>query len=145
ITALSNSLRLLFSRAGYHPEEILNHDYGIAGGRLTAGHFSPYTLEGMCSDCQGVGKQFDPAEELMVPDPNLSIIDVAIASLLGVWLGKIFRVFLETIVVGTAIPWINLDKSTRDWILFTDQTPVITVVPVREAWRTKGPYEGRWE
>src|SRR5699024_9022348 len=53
ITALSNSLRLLFSRAGYHPEEILNHDYGIAGGRLTAGHFSPYTSEGMCPDCQG--------------------------------------------------------------------------------------------
>src|SRR5699024_9531247 len=71
ITALSNSLRLLFSRAGYPPEEILNHDYGIAGGRLTAGHFSPYTSEGMCPDCQGVGKQFDPAEELMLPDPNL--------------------------------------------------------------------------
>ena len=145
ITALSNSLRLLFSRAGYHPEEILNHDYGIAGGRLTAGHFSPYTSEGMCPDCQGVGKQFDPAEELMVPDPNLSIIDGAIAAWPGAWLGKNFREILETIGVDTAIPWRDLDKSTRDWILFTDQTPVITVVPVREAWRTQGPYEGRWE
>src|SRR5699024_4716258 len=145
ITALSNSLRLLFSRAGYHPKEILNHDYGIAGGRLTAGHFSPYTSEGMCPDCQGVGKQFDPAEELMVPDPNLSIIDGAIAAWPGAWLGKNFREILETIGVDTAIPWRDLDKSTRDWILFTDQTPVIAVVPVREAWRTQGPYEGRWE
>ena len=145
ITALSNSLRLLFSRAGYHPQEILNHSYGIAGGRLTAGHFSPYTSEGMCPDCQGVGKQFEPAEELMVPDPSRSILDGAIAAWPGAWLGKNFREILETVGVDTAIAWRDLDKSTRDWILFTDETPVITVIPVREAWRTQGPYEGRWE
>src|SRR5690625_5095099 len=68
ITALSNSLRLLFSRAGDHPEEVLNPEYGIAGGRLTAGHFSPYHSEAMCPDCQRSGKHTDPAEQLMVPD-----------------------------------------------------------------------------
>ena len=68
----------------------------------------------MCPDCQGVGKQFDPAEELMVPDPNLSIIDGAIAAWPGAWLGKNFREILETIGVDTAIPWRDLDKSTRD-------------------------------
>src|SRR5690625_4512015 len=47
ITALSNSLRLLFSRAGDHPPEVLNPEYGIAGGRFTAGLFSPYTQVGM--------------------------------------------------------------------------------------------------
>src|SRR5699024_6198308 len=111
-------------------------------GRLTAGHFSPYTTEGMCPDCQGVGKQFDPAEELMVPDPHLSILDGAIAAWPGAWLGKNFREILETLDVDTAAPWRGLDKATRDWILYTDETPVITVVPVREAWRTQGPYEG---
>lgn len=145
ITALSNSLRLLFSRAGEHPDEILDDSHGIAGGRLTAGHFSPYTTEGMCPDCQGVGKQFDPAEELMVPDPNLSIRDGAIAAWPGAWLGKNFREIVETVGVDTAAPWRELDRDTRDWILYTEETPVITVVPVREAWRTQGPYEGRWE
>lgn len=145
ITALSNSLRLLFSRAGDHPDEVLNPDYGIAGGRLTAGHFSPYTTEGMCPDCQGVGKQFEPAEELMVPDPNLSIIEGAIAAWPGAWLGKNFREILETLGVDTHRPWRELDQDTRDWILYTDETPVITVVPVREAGRTQGPYEGKWE
>lgn len=145
ITALSNSLRLLFSRAGVHPDEILDDAHGIAGGRLTAGHFSPYTAEGMCPDCQGVGKQFDPAEELMVPDPNTSILDGAIAAWPGAWLGKNFREILETVGVNTAAPWRSLDKTTRDWILYTDETPLITVVPVREAWRTQGPYEGQWE
>lgn len=145
ITALSNSLRLLFSRAGDHPEAILDDSHGIAGGRLTAGHFSPYTTEGMCPDCQGVGKQFDPAEELMVPDPNVSIRDGAIAAWPGAWLGKNFREILETVGVDTAAPWREIDRDTRDWILFTEETPVITVVPVREAWRTQGPYEGRWE
>lgn len=145
ITALSNSIRLLFSRAGVHPDEILDDAHGIAGGRLTAGHFSPYTAEGMCPDCQGVGKQFDPAEELMVPDPNMSILDGAIAAWPGAWIGKNFREILETVGVNTAAPWHSLDKTTRDWILYTDETPVITVVPVREAWRTQGPYEGQWE
>ena len=145
ITALSNSLRLLFSRAGDHPPEVLNPEYGIAGGRLTAGHFSPYTTEGMCPDCQGVGKQFDPAEELMVPDPNLSIIEGAIAAWPGAWLGKNFREILETLGVDTHRPWRELDEETRQWILYTDETPVITVVPVREAGRTQGPYEGKWE
>ena len=145
ITALSNSIRLLFSRAGDHPDEILDDAHGIAGGRLTAGHFSPYTSEGMCPDCQGVGKQFDPAEELMVPDPHLSILEGAIAAWPGAWLGKNFREILETVGVDTAAPWRELDEATRDWILYTDETPVITVVPVREAWRTQGPYEGQWE
>lgn len=145
ITALSNSLRLLFSRAGDHPDEILDASYGIAGGRLTAGHFSPYTTEGMCPDCQGVGKQFEPAEELMVPDPNLSIREGAIAAWPGAWLGKNFREILETLGVDTDRPWRELDRQTRDWILYTDETPIITVVPVREAGRTQGPYEGKWE
>ncbi|NWN88363.1 MAG: excinuclease ABC subunit UvrA [Micrococcaceae bacterium] len=145
ITALSNSIRLLFSRAGDHPDEILDDVHGIAGGRLTAGHFSPYTAEGMCQDCQGVGKQFDPAEDLMVPDPTMSIVDGAIAAWPGAWLGKNFREILETVGVDTSAPWHNLDQQTRDWILYTDQNPVITVEPVREAWRTQETYEGRWE
>lgn len=145
ITALSNSIRLLFSRSGNHPESILDDSHGIAGGRLTAGHFSPYTAEGMCPDCQGVGKQYDPAEELMVPDPDVSIVDGAIAAWPGAWLGKNFREILDTVGVDTSAPWRDLHRDTRDWILFTEDTPVITVVPVREAWRTQGPYEGRWE
>lgn len=145
ISALSNSLRLLFSRAGDHPEHILDSSHGIAGGRLTAGHFSPYTSEGMCPDCQGVGKQFEPTEELMVPDPNLSILDGAIAAWPGAWLGKNFREILETLGVDTARPWRELDEDTRQWILYTDETPIITVLPVREAGRTQGPYEGKWE
>src|SRR5699024_12034431 len=75
----------------------------------------------------------------------LMLGDGAIAACPGAWLGKNFREILETVGVDTAIPWRELDKPTRDWILFTDETPVITVVPVREAWRTQGPYEGRWE
>ena len=145
VSALSNSLRLLFSRAGDHPDNILDASHGIAGGRLTAGHFSPYTTEGMCPDCQGTGKQYEPAEDLMVPDPNLSILDGAIAAWPGAWLGKNFREILETLGVDTARPWRELDEETRQWILYTEETPIITVVPVREAGRTQGPYEGKWE
>lgn len=145
ISALSNTLRLLFSRAGDHPDEVLNTRFGIAGGRLTAGHFSPYTPEGMCPDCHGTGQQFEPIEALMVPDPNLSILDGAIAAWPGAWLGKNFREILETLGVDTAVPWRDLDADTRQWILYTEETPIITVLPVREAGRTQGTYEGKWE
>src|SRR5690625_3197121 len=47
MTALSNSLRLLFSRAGEPPAEVLDASHGLAGGRFTAGLFSPYTQVGM--------------------------------------------------------------------------------------------------
>src|SRR5699024_7669901 len=94
ISALSNSLRLVFSRAGKHPEHIL---------------------------------------------------DGAIAAWPGAWLGKNFREILETLGVDTARPWRELDEDTRQWILYTDETPIVTVLPVREAVRTQGPYEGKWE
>src|SRR5699024_1163443 len=58
---------------------------------------------------------------------------------------KNFREILETLGVDTHRPWRELDEETRQWILYTDETPVITVVPVREAGRTQGPYEGKWE
>ena len=35
-------------------------------------------------------------------------------------------------------------RSDRDWILFTDEQPVVTVHPVREAGRIQRPYQGTY-
>lgn len=144
VTNLSNAIRLLYSRAGHHPPEVLAKGSVLPNNHLTSDAFSPNTTEGMCPTCHGVGVLREPTEESMVPDTTLSILDGAIAAWPGGWLGKNFREILETLGVDTSLPWRELPAATREWILFTEEQPVVTVVPVRGADKTHGTYQGTW-
>lgn len=136
VTGLSNLLRMLFSRAGSYPAGTTE--------RLDSDAFSPNTAVGACPRCQGLGRIHQVTEELLVPDPSLSIRDHAIAAWPGAWLGKNFRDILITLGYDIDKPWRELSEDDRRWILFTDETPVVTVHPVREANRIQRPYEGTY-
>lgn len=41
-------------------------------------------------------------------------------------------------------PWRELPARDREWILFTEEQPVVTVHPVREAERIQRPYQGTY-
>ena len=41
-------------------------------------------------------------------------------------------------------PWHTLPQEARDWILFTDEQPVVTVHAEREAHRIQRPYQGTY-
>lgn len=145
ITTLSNGIRLLYSRAGDHPAESLQSGSALHGGRLLAEAFSPNTPEGMCPQCHGTGVLHEPTERSMVPDPSLSIADGAIQAWPGAWLGKNFHDILRTLdVVDMDTPWENIPHQTRDWILFTDDQPVVEVHPERGVDQTQRTYQGRW-
>ncbi|MEU6879010.1 excinuclease ABC subunit UvrA [Streptomyces sp. NPDC046712] len=135
VTTLSNSLRMLFSRAGSYPD---------GAARLDSDAFSPNTAAGACPACQGLGRVHDTSEELLVPDPDLSIRDGAIAAWPGAWQGKNLRDVLDTLGHDVDRPWRELDPKDREWILFTDEQPVVTVHPVREARRIQRPYQGTY-
>lgn len=135
VTTLSNTLRMLFSRAG---------DYPPQASRLDSDSFSPNTIAGACPTCHGLGHVHHPTEARMVPDPSLSIREKAIASWPGAWLGKNYRDILDTLGHDIDRPWRDLPAGEREWILFTDEEPVVTVDPVREAGRVQRPYEGRY-
>ncbi|RCH65620.1 excinuclease ABC subunit UvrA [Streptomyces sp. SDr-06] len=135
VTTLSNSLRMLFSRAG---------DYPAGAERLDSDAFSPNTAAGACPGCQGLGLVHRTSEELLVPDPSLSIREGAIAAWPGAWQGKNLRDVLDTLGYDVNRPWAELDQKDRDWILFTDEQPVVTVHPVREAGRIQRPYQGTY-
>ncbi|WP_328293109.1 excinuclease ABC subunit UvrA [Kineococcus sp. NBC_00420] len=135
VTTLSNSLRMLLSRAG---------DYPAGASRLDSDAFSPNTAVGACPRCHGVGTEFSVTEESVVPDPSLSIRDGAIAAWPRAWQGKNFRDVLATLGHDVDAPWRDLPRADRDWILFTDEKPVVTVHPVREAHRIQRPYQGTW-
>ncbi|MEU0384634.1 excinuclease ABC subunit UvrA [Streptomyces chartreusis] len=135
VTNLSNSLRMLFSRAGTYPP---------GAGRLDSDAFSPNTASGACPECHGLGRVHRTSEELLVPDPSLSIREGAIAAWPGAWQGKNLRDVLDALGYDVDRPWRELPADEREWILFTDEQPVVTVHPVRDADRIQRPYQGTY-
>lgn len=135
VTTLSNSLRMLFSRAGDYPE---------GAERLDSDSFSPNTAAGACPECHGLGRIHRTSEDLLVPDPSLSVREGAIAAWPGAWQGKNLRDVLDALGYDVDRPWRELAAKDREWILFTDEQPVVTVHPVREAGRIQRPYQGTY-
>lgn len=135
ITTISNGLRMLFSRAGKYPknQEQVDSDY-----------FSYNTQIGMCQKCHGMGQMHDITEESLVPNTDLSIKEGAIAAWPGAWQGKNLRDILDVLGYDVNKPWKKLSKKDRDWILFTDEKPVVTVHAIREAHRIQRPYQGTY-
>ncbi|MBB5937847.1 excinuclease ABC subunit UvrA [Streptomyces zagrosensis] len=136
VTTLSNSLRMLFSRAGTYPQ--------ATSERLDSDAFSPNTATGACPECHGLGRVHHVTEQSLVPDPDLSIRQGAIAAWPGAWQGKNLRDILAALGHDTDKPWRELPPEAREWILFTDEQPVVTVHPVRDATRIQRPYQGTY-
>ena len=118
VTTLSNLLRMLYSRAGEYPrgQEL-----------LYAESFSPNTPEGACQRCHGLGRVYEVTEKSMVPDDSLTIRDKAVAAWPGAWQGQNLRDILTALHIDIDVPWRELPRKTRDWILFTDEQPVVPV------------------
>ncbi|MGC0415639.1 ATP-binding cassette domain-containing protein [Embleya sp. AB8] len=135
LTTLSNSLRMLFSRAGTYPP---------GAAPVDSDAFSPNTAAGACPNCHGLGRVHDVDEASLVPDPSKSIRDGAIAAWPGAWYGKNLRDILATLGYDVDRPWRELPGVEREWILFTDDQPVVTVQPVREANRIQRDYQGTY-
>ncbi|MDX1787069.1 MAG: excinuclease ABC subunit UvrA [Psychrobacter sp.] len=130
VTTISNGLRMLYSRAGEYP---------AGQDMLYADAFSPNTPEGACPTCSGIGRVFEVTEDLLVPDKTKTIRERAIAAWPPAWQGQNLSRILTTLGYDIDKPWNTLPKETRDWILFTDETPEVPVYPeynleqVREA------------
>ncbi|TFD08040.1 excinuclease ABC subunit UvrA [Cryobacterium sp. TMT1-2-2] len=134
VTTLSNSLRMMYSRAGIYPAD--------AAGRLESDSFSPNTAMGACPRCHGLGMAHTVSEASMVQDATLSIRDGAIAAWPGAWQGKNLRDIVAVLGYDIDRPWQELSRADRDWILFTEEQPVVEVVPQRD--RIAKPYQGRF-
>ncbi|MFS8368171.1 excinuclease ABC subunit A [Acetobacter oryzifermentans] len=122
LTTLSNLLRMLYSRAGTYPAGM---------SRLEAEDFSSNTPMGACPRCHGLGRIYDVTEKTLVPDDTLSIRQRAVAAWPTAWQGQNLRDILITRGVNVDIPWKDLPKATRDWILYTKETPTEPVYPGR--------------
>lgn len=118
VTTLSNLLRMLYSRAG---------DYPAHQSIIYAEAFSPNTPEGACPHCHGLGRVYEVTEKSMVPDDSLTIRERAIAAWPTAWQGQNLREILMTLGYNVDVPWRDLPKKEREWILFTDEQPSVPV------------------
>jgi len=134
VTTLSNSLRMMYSRAGIYPSD--------ADGRLESDSFSPNTAMGACPRCHGLGMAHTVTEQSMVHDPTLSIRDGAITAWPGAWQGKNLRDIVAVLGYDIDVPWQELPRADKDWILFAEDQPIVEVVPQRD--RIAKPYQGRF-
>ncbi|MBS2008651.1 MAG: excinuclease ABC subunit UvrA [Cyanobacteria bacterium SZAS TMP-1] len=137
LTRLSNSLRMLYSRAGTYPQSFI--------GRLDSDAFSPNTVSGACTACHGIGIVHTVTESSLVPNPELSIRERAVAAWPGAWQGKNYIDILNVLGYDVDKPWKDLPQKDRDWILFTEEKPVVTVHAIREAHRIQRPYQGTYQ
>ncbi|GAB4006541.1 excinuclease ABC subunit UvrA [Spirosoma migulaei] len=118
LTTLSSLVRLLYSRVGtYPPRQTM----------LYAEDFSFNTPQGACPRCQGMGRVHIMTEESMVPDPSLTIRQRAIAAWPTAWGGQNLRDILVSLGYDIDLPWKDLSKTDRQWILFTDEQPTVPV------------------
>jgi excinuclease ABC subunit A len=120
VTTLSNLLRMLYSRGGEYPK---------GQGIIYAEAFSPNTLEGACPTCHGLGRIYEVTEQSMVPDDSLTIRERAIAAWPTAWGGQNQRDILVSMGIDVDRPWRELPQKLRDWILFTEEQPVVPVYP----------------
>jgi excinuclease ABC subunit A len=118
VTTISSLLRMLYSRTGDYPPGL---------GLLHAEDFSPNTPEGACPTCHGLGRVYEVTETSMVPDPSRTIRERAVAAWPSAWQGQNLRDILTTLGHDVDVPWRDLPKKTRDWILFTEEQPTVPV------------------
>src|ERR1044072_8695742 len=118
VTTLSNLLRMLYSRAGTYPPD---------QEHLEADSFSTNTPEGACPQCHGLGRVYEVTEKTLVPDDSLTIREKAIAGWPGAGQGQNLRDIVTTMGIDIDVPWRELPKKTRDWLLFTEEQPQVPV------------------
>ena len=118
VTTISSLVRLLYSRAGSYPPK---------QPMLYAEDFSPNTPAGACPECHGLGRIYAVTERSLVPDDTLTIRERAVAAWPPAWHGQNLRDILTTLGHDVDVPWRELPKKTRDWILFTDEQPTVPV------------------
>lgn len=128
VTTLSNLLRMLYSRAGSYP---------AGQPHLDAEAFSTNTPSGACPDCHGLGRIYEVTEKSMVPDDSLTIRQKCIAAWPPAWHGQNLKDMLVTLGYDIDKPWREMSKKDRDWILFTDEQPVVPVYANFEAHEVK--------
>ncbi len=94
---------------------------GTSYGELAPRNFSFNSPYGACSHCKGLGTRFEVDPELVVPDPDLAILQGAIAPWSGAkgeYFARILDSVAEQFEFSTKTPWTKLTKTQQKVLLY---------------------------
>jgi excinuclease ABC subunit A len=112
--------------------------------------FSFNSPQGMCPDCDGLGKRYTFDPELLVPDPSLSFFDGAFPIVgkmkgMGRWRKHTYEGVASTLGIDLKMPWRDLPEEHRNWLLHGAGDRHITFEWKQRgggAWKHGGTWEG---
>jgi excinuclease ABC subunit A len=94
---------------------------GLSFPELAPRNFSFNSPYGACTTCDGLGTRLEVDPELVIPDPDLSIEEGAIApwasTRLEYW-NRVLEATAETHGFALRTPWRRLSKAARDVVLY---------------------------
>jgi excinuclease ABC subunit A len=100
---------------------------GINIEELQPRAFSFNSPFGACPECKGLGEIQDFAEDLIIPDKNLSIMEGAIrpwkTQVFG-YRGQMLQVLADELGFSLNTPWKNLTKQQKETILYGHDKPL---------------------
>jgi excinuclease ABC subunit A len=121
------------------------HHCGVSFPELSPQLFSFNSPSGMCPECHGLGTRAEMDEELMVPDPTLSINQGAVKPWgaiedKGGWRAAVVRSIARHFEIDLAKPWQDLSSRERRFILYGSEGERITVRKGKRSFKTR--FEG---
>jgi len=94
---------------------------GTSFEELAPRNFSFNSPYGACPLCDGLGTRYEVDPELVVPDPDRSLEDGAIAPWAGArseYFGRLIDSVAETCGISTSVPWRKLKKQDQKVLLY---------------------------
>jgi excinuclease ABC subunit A len=94
---------------------------GASYDELAPRNFSFNSPYGACPRCDGLGTRYEVDPELVVPDPDLSIDDGAVApwgGARGEYFARLLQGVAETFEISTSLPWRKLSKADQRVVLY---------------------------
>jgi excinuclease ABC subunit A len=94
---------------------------GTSYDELAPRNFSFNSPYGACPRCDGLGTRYEVDPELVVPDPDLSLDDGAVAPWGGArseYFGRLLQGVAESFGIATSLPWRKLKKQDQKIVLF---------------------------
>ncbi|MGA3220613.1 MAG: excinuclease ABC subunit UvrA, partial [Acidimicrobiales bacterium] len=94
---------------------------GTSYEELAPRNFSFNSPYGACTRCDGLGTRYEVDPELVVPDPDLSIDEGAVAPWAGArseYFGRLLQGVAETFAIPTDVPWRKLKKQDQKVVLY---------------------------
>ncbi len=116
---------------------------GTSYDELAPRNFSFNSPYGACPSCDGLGTRYEVDPELVVPDPDLSIDDGAVAPWAGArneYFGRLLQGVAETYGIPTSVAWRKLKKQDQKVILYGSGTAQVHLHYKNRYGRTRSYY-----